>query len=125
MISGIVACRLGATLCVLACSVLSAPEVTAEPSLSGVTIRVLHETAPVRGAVVEAGAYTRAAKSLGLSQSTVSETLSALERRLGSPLFRKSRNKGTGPTLTPAGETLLPYARKTLALTHRLFGMRS
>ena len=31
-------------------------------------------------AVVDAGAHTRAARTLGISQSTVSETLSALER---------------------------------------------
>jgi DNA-binding transcriptional LysR family regulator len=68
-------------------------------------------------AVVEAGAHARAARSLGVSQSTVSETLSALERTLGTPLFRKA---GKGSMLTPAGETLLPYARKMLALSGEL-----
>jgi DNA-binding transcriptional LysR family regulator len=68
-------------------------------------------------AVVEAGAHTRAARSLGISQSTVSETLSALERTLGTPLFRKAAK---GSMLTPSGETLLPYARKILALTGEL-----
>jgi DNA-binding transcriptional LysR family regulator len=68
-------------------------------------------------ALVEAGAHTRAARSLGISQSTVSETLSALERTLGTPLFRKA---GKGSTLTPSGEALLPYARKILALSGEL-----
>jgi DNA-binding transcriptional LysR family regulator len=68
-------------------------------------------------ALVESGAHTRAARSLGISQSTVSETLSALERTLGTPLFRKA---GKGSMLTPSGETLLPYARKILALSGEL-----
>jgi len=68
-------------------------------------------------AVVEAGAHTRAARSLGVSQSTVSETLSALERTLGTALFRKAAK---GPLLTSSGEALLPYARRMLALTSEL-----
>jgi DNA-binding transcriptional LysR family regulator len=68
-------------------------------------------------AVVETGAHTRAARSLGISQSTVSETLSALERTLGTPVFRKS---GKGAMLTPSGEALLPYARRILALSGEL-----
>lgn len=68
-------------------------------------------------AVVEAGAHTRAAKALGLSQSTVSETLSGLERTLGATLFLKG---GRGPVLTAAGEALLLHARKILALTTEL-----
>ena len=68
-------------------------------------------------AVVETGTHTRAARSLGISQSTVSETLAALERTLGTPLFRKAAK---GPMLTPSGEALLPYAKRTLALTNEL-----
>jgi DNA-binding transcriptional LysR family regulator len=49
-------------------------------------------------AVVEAGSYTRAAKTLGISQSTVSETVSSLERSVGVALFRKSPHaSGRGP----------------------------
>ena len=69
--------------------------------------------------VVELGGHTRAAKVLGLSQSTVSETLSALERNAGSPLFRKAAR---GTQLTPSGEALLPYARRMLALASELAG---
>jgi DNA-binding transcriptional LysR family regulator len=68
-------------------------------------------------AVVEAGGHTRAARSLGLSQSTVSETLSALDRTLGTALFRRSTK---GLALTPSGEALLPYARRILALTREV-----
>ena len=67
--------------------------------------------------VVEAGAHARAARKLGISQSTVSETLSALERALGTALFHKTSK---GSTLTPSGEALLPYARRALALTSEL-----
>jgi DNA-binding transcriptional LysR family regulator len=64
-------------------------------------------------AVVEAGTYTRAARTLGLSQSTVSETLSALERALGVELFRKASK---GVSLTASGEVLLSYAQRMSAL---------
>ena len=64
--------------------------------------------------VVEAGGHTRAARSLGVSQSTVSETLISLERALGTELFRKGA-KGKGLALTRSGEALLPHARRILA----------
>jgi DNA-binding transcriptional LysR family regulator len=67
--------------------------------------------------VVELGAHARAAQALGISPSTVSETLTALERTLGTPLFRKAPK---GSRLTPAGETLLPHARRILGLTGEL-----
>ncbi|HEV7671504.1 MAG TPA: LysR family transcriptional regulator [Thermoanaerobaculia bacterium] len=74
----------------------------------------------VFAAVMEAGTHTRAARALGLSQSTVSETLSALERTLGVELFRKS-GKGA-PALSPSGEVLLGYARRMFALSSDLVG---
>jgi DNA-binding transcriptional LysR family regulator len=64
--------------------------------------------------VVDTGSHTRAARSLGVSQSTVSETLSSLERALGAALLRKG---GKGPALTASGKALLPYARRLLALS--------
>jgi DNA-binding transcriptional LysR family regulator len=74
----------------------------------------------VFAAVVDAGTHTRAARALGISQSTVSETLSALERAVGVELFRKSA-KGA-PALTPSGEVLLGYARRMFALNSELAG---
>lgn len=71
-------------------------------------------------AVVEAGSHTRAARTLGLSQSTVSETLTALERTLGVELFRKA-GRGASP-LTPSGEVLLGFARRMFALSRELVG---
>ena len=73
----------------------------------------------VFAAVVDAGTHTRAARALGISQSTVSETLSALERTLGVALFRKAPK---GPLLTAAGEATLPYARRMFALASELVG---
>jgi DNA-binding transcriptional LysR family regulator len=73
----------------------------------------------VFAAVVDAGTRTRAARALGVSQSTVSETLSALERTLGVGLFRKAAK---GLALTPSGEILLGYARRMSALTSDLVG---
>jgi DNA-binding transcriptional LysR family regulator len=64
--------------------------------------------------VVDQGSLTRAARALGVSQSTASETLTALERALGTGLLRKTSR---GQTLTPSGEAVLPYARRILALT--------
>jgi len=67
--------------------------------------------------VVEQGAHARAARLLGISQSTISETLSALERALGTPIFRKANR---GSMLTPTGEALLPYARRMIELSSEL-----
>ena len=71
----------------------------------------------VFAAVVDAGTHTRAARALGVSQSTVSETLCALERILGVSLFRKAAK---GMALTASGEILLAYARRMSVLTSEL-----
>lgn len=63
-------------------------------------------------AVVDAGGFTRAAGRLGVSQSTVSEAVHALERVLGAEVFVRGVRR---PRLTPAGERLLPGARRVLA----------
>jgi DNA-binding transcriptional LysR family regulator len=73
----------------------------------------------VFAAVVEAGTRTRAAQALGLSQSTVSETLAALERAVGVALLRRTAK---GQALTPSGEVLLEYARRMEALASELAG---
>lgn len=70
-------------------------------------------------AVVEHGGYTRAARSLETAQSTVSEAVLALERALGTPVLDRGRRPAA---LTPAGEALLPYARRMLALESEAVG---
>lgn len=70
--------------------------------------------------LVDQGSLTRAARAMGIAQSTVSEALAALERALGTPAVSRRRG-GHGITLTPAGEALLPFARRmlgTLAEAH-------
>ncbi|MGH7822469.1 MAG: LysR family transcriptional regulator, partial [Candidatus Binatia bacterium] len=62
-------------------------------------------------AIVEMESFTRAGRRLGLSQSAISQQVSALERHLGVQLLRR---KGSGARPTPAGEVLLQYARQIL-----------
>lgn len=56
--------------------------------------------------------FTRAAEELYLAQPTLSRQITALEQSLGAELFHRARG---GSTLTPAGESLLPLARRMLA----------
>lgn len=62
-------------------------------------------------AVAEQGSFGRAASTLGVAQPSVSNRIAALELRIGRPLFSRSTR---GATLTPAGERLVPYARRGL-----------
>lgn len=64
-------------------------------------------------AVAETGGFTAAAERLHRTQASVSQQVKRLENRLERPLFaRTSRSV----RLTPAGETLLPYARNILRM---------
>ena len=58
--------------------------------------------------IVENASLTKAAAELGLTQSGVSHTLSAMEEELGFTLLKRSR---TGTKLTAEGKALLPYMR--------------
>ena len=69
--------------------------------------------------VVREGSFGRAASALLLSQPSVSERIVGLERDLGARLFDRGSR---GTTLTPAGERLLPYAHRTLALLEEAAG---
>lgn len=64
-------------------------------------------------AVVDHGGYTRAAEALRISQSTVSESVAALERTVGAPLLRRSNRLLAA---TPEGKRLLPLARRMMSL---------
>src|SRR5215469_3669013 len=59
------------------------------------------------------GSFARAAIRLGRSQSAVSMQLKKLEQQAGRPLFRRD---GRGLVPTEAGEALLAYARRIIAL---------
>src|SRR4030095_1992691 len=64
-------------------------------------------------ALVDHGSITAAAQALGLAQSTVSESLAALERALGTPVTLRRRG-APDVLLTAAGQAMLPHARKML-----------
>lgn len=71
-------------------------------------------------AVAETRSFTGAAKKLGLTQSSVSQQVIALERGLGVQLLKRS-NKFVG--LTTAGEIFLQCARQVLDNLDRVQGM--
>ncbi len=62
--------------------------------------------------VAEAGSFTRAAESLGLSQSAISRQIGALEEDLRTPLFHRHAR---GLVLTEQGEILLETAQEIAA----------
>ncbi|GGF32291.1 LysR family transcriptional regulator [Aliidongia dinghuensis] len=62
---------------------------------------------------IELGGFARAAARLGRSQSAVSLQMRRLEEQLGATLLRK---QGRGLALTEAGDVVLGYARRILAL---------
>lgn len=71
-------------------------------------------------ALNERGTITAASRSLGLAQSTVSESLAALERALGTAVIVR-RPASRRVLLTEAGRALLPHAQavlETLDLAH-------
>jgi DNA-binding transcriptional LysR family regulator len=61
----------------------------------------------------ELGSFARAASQLGRSQSAVSMQLKKLEQQARQPLFRRN---GRGLVPTEAGDALLAYARRIIAL---------
>jgi DNA-binding transcriptional LysR family regulator len=70
-------------------------------------------------AVAEQGGVTRAAAMLNLTQSAVSMQLKRLEELLGLGLMDRS---GRRIALTPAGEQMLGYARRLVALNDEVVG---
>lgn len=63
--------------------------------------------------VVDAGGFTRAGERVHRTQSTVSQQIKRLEDDIGQPLLNRN---GKDVTPTEAGERLLAYARRLLAL---------
>jgi DNA-binding transcriptional LysR family regulator len=64
-------------------------------------------------AVAETNSFTRAARLLGTAQSSVSQQVARLEKRIGRLLVRRTTRR---VELTPAGDTMLIYARSILAM---------
>ena len=63
-------------------------------------------------AVARTRHFTRAAELTHVAQPSLSKQIHCLERELGSELFHRARGN---VTLTPAGETLVPFAKRILA----------
>jgi DNA-binding transcriptional LysR family regulator len=60
-------------------------------------------------AVAENASFTRASQQLYVAQSAISRKIKMLEEELGEPIFKRVNRK---IYVTPAGETLLRYARR-------------
>jgi DNA-binding transcriptional LysR family regulator len=63
--------------------------------------------------IVRDGSMTAAAEALCLTQPAITQQVQALEREVGGSLFERT---GRGMRLTHAGEMLLPYVNRSLAL---------
>jgi DNA-binding transcriptional LysR family regulator len=70
-------------------------------------------------AIADAGGFGRAAATLHVSQSTVSQHVRLLEKRLGGSLVER---EGRATRFTPAGERLLAEARRLLAAHDEALG---
>jgi DNA-binding transcriptional LysR family regulator len=70
--------------------------------------------------VIEAGGLTRAAKSSGLSQPTLSRQIAALESALGVPLFVRA---GRGLKPTPAAARVADEARRMRSAASAILGV--
>jgi DNA-binding transcriptional LysR family regulator len=69
-------------------------------------------------AVARTRHFTRAAELMRVAQPSLSQQIRALERDVGASLFHRIRGN---VTLTEAGETLLPIARRILAETETAY----
>ena len=63
-------------------------------------------------AVADERHFTKAARGLRVAQPSVSRAIRVLEEELGTSLFHRMKGR---VALTPAGEILLPWARRALA----------
>ncbi len=78
------------------------------------------ETARCRAflAAAETGSFSKAAEALSYTPSGVNQLVTALEKELGFPVFRRNTK---GVTLTESGELLLPTVREFLRQEDRIF----
>src|SRR5436305_198326 len=71
-------------------------------------------------AIADRQSFTDAATRLNMTQSTISQQLARLEQAVGHPLIDRA-SRPVRPT--PAGERLLGYARRILALQAEATGL--
>ncbi len=73
--------------------------------------------------VADAMSFSRAAETVGRSQSTISQQIAKLETQVGRPLL--SRRKGRVLELTTEGGRLMQYARRILRLNDEAYASMS
>lgn len=61
--------------------------------------------------IIELGSFTKAAKALGYTQSSISQMIASLENELGMKLLTRSR---TGVKLTIEGKDLYPFIERSI-----------
>jgi len=81
--------------------------------IDSMEIRLLHTFV----IAAETGSFTRTAEAIGLTQSAVSQHISALERELGRALFERGANS---ITLTEFGKSLHHRARQLLEIVDEI-----
>ena len=67
--------------------------------------------------IVRTGSFTKAARLLSYTPSTITFHIAQLEKLTGVPLFEKS---GRRMILTKAGEELIPYVDEVLAAANKI-----
>ena len=70
--------------------------------------------------VVDVRSFTKAAHALGVAQPAVSAQIKRLQFLLGTELLDKS---APGVSLTPAGETVVNYARRLLCINDQILDL--
>lgn len=68
-------------------------------------------------AIVHEGSFTAAARSLSITQPTLSQTVRQIETQLGEPIFVRGKS---AVTLTPAGALYVEAAQKIVAVSTQL-----
>ncbi|MEM1283614.1 MAG: LysR family transcriptional regulator [Chlamydiota bacterium] len=66
--------------------------------------------------IAETGSFTKASKTVGRTQSAISQQIAKLEKSIDRTLFKR----GSRVTLTPEGEIFLAYAKQVLELHQEL-----
>lgn len=69
--------------------------------------------------IVELGSFTKAAHSLGYTQSGISQIVKSLENELSTKLLFRSKS---GIKLTPDGQRLFPYIEQA-GKSQKIFGI--
>ena len=83
--------------------------VQGEPANSDIVCLVDLRQLEMAIAVADNASFTRASQQLYVAQSAISRKIKLLEEELGEPIFKRVNKK---IYVTPAGQTLLRYARR-------------